>query len=96
MTSNYQEETVPTWEHKVRRIVCETYDGADSDLEAGIRSETEDGWELVSCFPEQHRGSGMLKDDPPLGPPGSDPYDAIWQQPTGPTFIAVFKRPGSG
>ena len=79
------------WEYEVRRLTLENYDDVATELQNALAMDTNDGFELVSCFPEQHHNSGMLH-DVPVAEQGSDPYDAVWQTPTGPVFIAVFKH----
>ncbi len=79
------------WGYEVRRITLENYAAVAADLQAALASHQEDGFELVSCFPEQRHDGGPIHETR-TGDQGSGPYDDIWHAPSGPVFMAVFKH----
>ena len=81
------------WDYAVERLTMDSGSDPDAALAEALRSLGEDGWELVSCFPQARYEERSPIHELPSDEPGSNPYDAVWQTPTGPTFIAVFKRP---
>jgi hypothetical protein len=77
--------------YEVRRIILENHDDVTGDLQAALDAYPDDGFEFVSCFPEPPHPSGIIH-EVPTSDQGSNPYDAVWHTPTGPVFMAVFKR----
>lgn len=83
---------MPSWGYEVRSITLESDDDVVTALQKAFAPYGAEGLELVSCFPAPERFTGELHQLPDPSK-GSQAYDDIWNTPTGPTFIAVFKRP---
>ena len=82
---------MPSWSYEVRSVTLENYNDVNTALQDSLASMSGEGLELVSCFPAVEHFSGELH-QVPLSTEGSKPYDDVWNTPTGPTFIAIFKR----
>ena len=83
---------MPDWEYQVHSITLDNFDDVPAALQSALAPYESEGLELVSCFPEPQHFSGQLHEIPNPSE-GSKPYDNVWNTPTGPSFVAIFKRP---
>lgn len=80
------------WDYTVRRLVTKGESDSDAELVGALQAAGLEGWELVSCFPQEHNSGAGPMHELQREEAGSNPDDP-WQAPIGPTYVAVFKRP---
>ncbi len=80
------------WNYTVQRLTMESGSDPDTELVEALQSAGVEGWELVSCFPQEHHSAWSPMREQSSEEAGSDPYDTL-QAAIGPTYVAVFKRP---
>ena len=79
--------------YKVESITFDNYDDVDGQLERLLNDRAGEGLELVSCFTMPPHFEGELH-RVPMSTEGEKPYDDVWNEPTGPHFLLIFRRAG--
>ncbi len=82
---------MPISDYRVRKMDLDSYDNVAEGLESAINALDQEGWIFVSCVSQPHHSDLGIHETSPTDS-GEDPYDAVWQKPTGPTFYGVFRR----
>lgn len=89
---NQQGVEVAEGSYQVESIDFENYDDVPGRLQRLLDERAAEGYELVSCLPIAPHFEGELH-RVPMSTEGSKPYDDVWNEPTGPHFLLIFKRP---
>jgi len=87
-----QEKPLTAWGYQVHSITLDNYDEIANDLQEALNKQANNSQQLISCFPRPEHFSGEPHQVPPTRTEDSSPYHDIQHEPTGPTFIAIYKQ----
>lgn len=79
------------WGYQVHSITLDNYDKIANDLQEALNKQANNTQQLVSCFPRPERLRSESDQMALTRSEGSSPYHDVLHEPTGPSFIAIYK-----